>query len=146
MTPKFQSINSRRDAREFSFYFIYQQAFQEKKVIDSSFDRLDEFLSDLGIGKGAHYAFSKEIVSACAKNQDQIMKAVEAKLVGWRIDRIKKVDLALIMLGMTELKFITPPTPAAVVVDEYVEISKSYGDQDSPAFIHGILDKIHKDV
>jgi N utilization substance protein B len=53
------------------------------------------------------------------------------------------VDKSILRLGAYEL-FHEPATPAAVVIDEAVEMAKRFGEADSPAFVNGVLDAIRR--
>ncbi len=59
----------------------------------------------------------------------------------WSIDKINKIDLAILRLATYELLF-DKTIPAKVVVDEAVELAKEYGSESSPSFINGALGKI----
>ena len=61
----------------------------------------------------------------------------------WRLDRIAPVDRTILRLGAYEL-LAEPGTPAAVVLDEAVELAKRFGEADSPAFVNGVLDAIRR--
>jgi N utilization substance protein B len=63
----------------------------------------------------------------------------------WRLDRIAPVDRTILRLGAYELARETD-TPAAVVLDEAVELAKRFGEEGSPAFVNGVLDAIRKRV
>lgn len=62
----------------------------------------------------------------------------------WPIDKINKIDLAILRLATYEL-LINPTAPPKVVVDEAVELAKTYGSDSSPSFINGALGKIITD-
>lgn len=59
------------------------------------------------------------------------------------VEKINKIDLAILRLAVYEL-YITKETPPKVVVDEAVELAKEYGGTTSPAFINGALGKLVK--
>jgi N utilization substance protein B len=73
--------------------------------------------------------------------------AIDARLTeaaeNWRLARMAAVDRNVLRLGAFELLFRTE-TPAAVVINEAVELARRYGTKDSPAFVNGVLDRIHK--
>ena len=58
----------------------------------------------------------------------------------WELDRIAKMDMLLLKMGLTELQ-IFPSIPTKVTLNEYIEISKFYSTPKSNLFINGILDK-----
>lgn len=59
----------------------------------------------------------------------------------WPIDKINKIDLAILRLAVFEL-MIKRQAPPKVVVDEAVELAKEYGASSSAAFINGALGKL----
>lgn len=62
----------------------------------------------------------------------------------WQLDRIGRVDLSILRLGVYELLFARPPLPPAVVIDEAVEIAKEFGGNVSYKFINGVIDAIRR--
>ena len=60
----------------------------------------------------------------------------------WDINRISKVNLALLKLGIYEMLY--SKLPYKVVVNEVVELAKKYGEDSSPSFVNGILANIIK--
>jgi transcription antitermination protein NusB len=83
----------------------------------------------LACGAQAHHQEVDEVITAAARN--------------WRFDRIASVDKNILRLGAYEL-MLEPDTPAAVVIDEAVEMAKRFGEADSPAFVNGVLDAIRR--
>jgi len=83
----------------------------------------------LAAGTQAHLQALDEAITAAARN--------------WRFDRIASVDKSILRLGAYEL-FNEPQTPAAVVIDEAIEMAKRFGEADSPAFVNGVLDAIRR--
>jgi N utilization substance protein B len=61
----------------------------------------------------------------------------------WRVARMAVVDRNILRLGCFELLHGTA-APARVVLDEAIELARRFGSADSPAFVNGILDRIHK--
>ena len=57
---------------------------------------------------------------------------------GWRIDRMSRTDLAILRLSTYELLY-DPDIPEGVAINEAVELAKTYGGEDSPSFINGVL-------
>lgn len=72
------------------------------------------------------------------KNLDtQIQKAAPT----WPIDRLNKIDLAILRLAVYELN--VGKTPPKVVIDEAVELAKEYGSESSSSFVNGVLGTIY---
>jgi len=63
----------------------------------------------------------------------------------WSIDKIAKIDLAILRLAIYEITE-TKETPVKVVIDEAIELAKSFGNSNSPKFINGVLGTIIQKV
>lgn len=61
----------------------------------------------------------------------------------WRIERIGVVDRNILRLAVAELLH-DPDMPAAVVIDEAVEIARTYGESESSNFVNGILEGVRR--
>lgn len=83
------------------------------------------------------YHTSKKVV----KNIKKIDNLIEKAAPTWSIQKINKIDLAILRLATYEL-LLDKTIPAKVVVDEAVELAKEYGSDSSPGFINGALGKI----
>jgi N utilization substance protein B len=75
----------------------------------------------------------------------RIDEAIAGAALHWRFDRIAAVDRNILRVGVYEL-LCEPATPAAVILDEAVEMAKRFGEADSPAFVNGVLDAIRRRV
>jgi len=75
----------------------------------------------------------------------ELDEAIATAATNWRLDRIATVDRTILRLGAYEL-VAEGETPPAVILDEAVELAKRFGEADSPAFVNGVLDAIHRRV
>jgi transcription antitermination protein NusB len=81
-----------------------------------------------------------------AQRQVDAIDAVIAKAVThWRIDRLAVVDKSILRIATYEL-MSERQTPAAVVLDEAVDVAKRFGEADSAAFVNGVLDGVCRAV
>jgi N utilization substance protein B len=62
----------------------------------------------------------------------------------WRLHRMAAVDRNVLRLGTAELLAPTEDAPAAVVINEAIELARRYGSKDSPGFVNGVLDRINQ--
>ena len=90
-------------------------------------------------------AYADAIVRGVADNVEGIDKRVTAASQNWRLERMSRVDRNLLRLGTWELMFRTD-VPRAVILDEAVELAKSFGTDESSGFVNGVLDRIASDV
>ena len=63
----------------------------------------------------------------------------------WKIERLSPVDRNLMRLAIYELR-CCPDVPPRVVLNEYIEIAKKYGETRSSSLINGVLDRIYKQL
>ncbi len=72
---------------------------------------------------------------------EEIDKNIKLAAPSWPIEKINKVDLAILRLAIYEL-ILETKNPPKVVIDEAVELAKQYGSESSPSFINGALGKV----
>lgn len=126
----------RTEARELAFKLIFERLFVKENY---TFD--EEFFAVLK--KEEDKIFAKDLIINFEQNRIAIEEQVKSKLVGYSLDRVYKVDLALIYLAITEINFIK--TPFQIVINEVVELSKQFSTEKSSRFINGVLSSIVKD-
>jgi transcription antitermination protein NusB len=89
--------------------------------------------------------FHKQIVNndtkAVLRKKDFIDKKIEAAAPEFTIDKINKVDLAILRLAVYEL-LVEKTQPTKVIIDEAIELAKEYGGDSSPSFVNGALGNI----
>ena len=77
-------------------------------------------------------------------NLEEIDKLIEANLRGWSKSRISKVALAVLRLGVYELKIAEKPAPVGVIISEAVNICKDYGSDEDKSFVNGVLGSVSR--
>lgn len=91
----------------------------------------------------------KEYIENCLhgveQNIKQIDRYIEKYLKGWRINRVAKVDLAILRLAVYEM-LKRNDVPAVVAVNEAIELAKRFGGDESSAFINGVLGNLIKEI
>lgn len=124
---------SRKNARELVVKFLFQMEAREDdyKVL------VEDFLEDNHM-KAEDERFFMENVEGTVKNLKEIDSLIQSKLVKWTINRIPKVDLAVLRNAIYELIYRTD-IPVSVSINEAVDIAKKYGDDESGVFVNGIL-------
>ena len=121
----------RTTARELAFKTIYSKFFNAEEN-----DDLDSADSD-GL------EFTSKILKSFAENYDEINNIISTNLKGYTVERLFKIDLAIITLAVIELKYIKE-NPKEVIINEAVELAKKYSTEKSPRFINGVLADIVK--
>ena len=72
---------------------------------------------------------------------DELDEIISEVSVGWKLERMSKIDLTILRLAVYEIK-MDEEIPDKVAINETIEIAKKYGGDNSPSFINGILAKI----
>ena len=90
-------------------------------------------------------AFSEALVCGVEGRREELDGWISDAAEHWRLERMATVDRNVLRLALYEMVSVDAP-PAAVVMDEAIEIAKKFGGAESGAFINGILDAIRKRV
>lgn len=85
--------------------------------------------------------FVNEAIDNIVKYQNDINTVANKYLIDWEIDRLSKMDKAIISLAIYELMYTD--TPCVVVINEAVELSKKYSDTNVTSMINASLDKLY---
>lgn len=128
----------RREIREHIFKLLFFVEFHETdempEQVQLYFDGMSEVAEKDHVYIEEKYANIKEKM---AKIDEDINNAAK----GWKTARMGKVDLSILRLAVYELQY-DEDIPTGVAINEAVELAKSFGGDDSPAFINGILAKL----
>jgi len=129
-------MGSRRKSREMALQFLYlvdagkMTGEDAKKSLlgDGSMpEKIREFAEQLALGTLSHAEQLDAMITKYAEN--------------WEIKRMTAVDRNIMRLAAYELVY-EPETPVSVIIDEAVEIAKTFSTEESGKFVNGILDKI----
>ena len=123
-------------ARELAFQLIFERLFVKTEY---AFD--EEFFASLN--KDDEKEFSKSILEKFDKNREELSSLISSHLIGYEIDRVYKIDLALMYEALTEIFYLS--TPPQVAINEILELAKKYSTEKSSKFINGVLSSILKD-
>ena len=129
---------SRTQAREKAYEIIFMIELCDS--IDCELDILSEELKD----HKKHMKYVSSVVKAVSDNLEEIDGIISENLdKSWSINRLSKMSIAVLRLAVAEIKYLGD-IPAAVSINEAVELSKKYGDEGEPSFVNGILSKLVK--
>ena len=128
-------MKNRSELREVIMKVIYQiDMFNEAKVDYDLNDLIKEQLE-------VENSFVNDSINGILANRDKITELANKYLNEWSLDRLNKVDQAIISLGIYELMYTD--TPSVVSINEAIELSKKYSDEKVTKMINGVLDKIY---
>lgn len=133
-------MGRRTKARECAFQMLYQW--------DMTRVAMDEVVQSYWRVRSTT-DLTRSLAERLARGAQADVKRIDAEIAlasrNWRLDRIAAVDRNILRLGAFEL-IHDPDTPAAVVIDEAVEMARRFGEVDSTAFVNGVLDAIKRRV
>lgn len=123
--------------RELAFCYIYSQEIQKQ----NSKAQVKIFLDSLEIENNRDREYVKDSAQTIKEHNEEISKLIGENLkTGWTIDRISTVDLSLLKLAIYEINYLK--TPYKIIINEIVNMAKKYGEENSGAFVNGVLASI----
>ena len=84
--------------------------------------------------------FGWSLISGVIASRDELDEVICRTATNWRLDRMAPTDRNVLRMGLYEMTHMG--TPAAVVIDESIEIAREFGTENSSSFVNGILDKL----
>lgn len=138
---------TRRQIREYATQALHTSIFQS----DLSAEILIQQLPINHIEQEKELAFEDypeylvTLVSGVMKHQEEIDQLIQQHLKNWKIDRLSRLDLTILRLAVYELMY-HPEIPEKVVINEALELAKTYSDDTSRKFINGVLSSIVRSV
>ena len=129
---------TRRELRDNTFKMLFHKEFHEYSELEEQYRLYVEGISIMN-EEDTEYIQGRvfDIISKIKEIDAAINEASE----DWSTDRMGKVDLTILRLAFYEMKF-DDDIPLKVAINEAVELAKTYGGDDSPAFINGVLGKL----
>ena len=133
---------NRRKSREIAMKLLFEMSINKeeyKEIIENFKEHTDVDLKDLDM------VYIDRVLDGIGKNKEIIDKRIENYLINWKLDRISKIDLAILRISTYEILY-EQDIPDVVSVNEGIELAKKYSDEKSSTFINGVLGKlINKD-
>lgn len=130
----------RTEAREQAFRLLYSLQLMDEKNIE---EQLEIFIQENEIKDKDGIDYIKDVIVGTNKYNEEIEKSISENIkADWDINRISKIDLTSLKLGIYEI--IYSKLPYKVVINEVVELAKKYGDDNSKSFVNGVLASIVK--
>lgn len=126
---------NRTAIREKAFKLIYSLEIQKYNSLQ---EQIDLYFESEDIVNLEAKEYIQDAVLGIEENKKEIVELIEKNLKAeWKIERISKIDLAILKLAIYEIKY--KDIPFKVVINEAVELAKKYGEDTSKNFVNGIL-------
>ncbi len=133
-------MGSRRTARERALQALYQLDMagggQPAEALEAAWSAADGNGRDEGTSR-----FALELVEGVRAHLEEIDRLIEQHSHNWRVDRMSRIDRNVLRLGIYELKY-RDDIPRKVTLNEAVELGKTFGAEESAAFVNGLLDRV----
>jgi N utilization substance protein B len=139
---------SRRTARRHAFHLVFSLPFYSALSVEDLAEKKAYYYDGLEMDERPDATDNEYIdraVWGVFDNQREIDGVIENFLRDWTLDRIAKVDLAIMRLAVYEM-LREEDVPLAVATNEAVEIAKEYGTDDAPAFVNGVLASVAREL
>lgn len=143
-------------ARKYAFKFLYQKTLEDLKLsneVEDLENQMDEFEESYTAPDEEHAdnelgletkSFGRKLVLDTFAESNQTQKILGPCLEPRTLDKLDRLERTIIFLGATEMH--TKDTPTPVIINEYVEMAKEFGNQKSYTFVNGVLDKLAKAI
>lgn len=126
--------------REQVFKELFLIMFYKKDEIDGQCEIYKDNLSELSEADRDEIG---ERVKAVIPHIPELDAAIDSVSEGWKVKRMGKVELSILRLAAYEMKY-DDQVPVRVAINEAVELTKTYGGEESFAFVNAILGKLAK--
>jgi len=120
------------------------QAVYQWQMTGADTSAIERDLAEDGALKKADREFFKALLRGVAFGTEEL-DTLLAPVLDRKVEELDKVELALLRLGAYELKHRID-VPFRVVIDEYVELAKVYGAEESFKYVNGVLDRLAQDL
>lgn len=130
---------NRSQTRELAFKLLYQIEIQ-KEINDED---MQLFFENNNIVSEEAKKYIKDIVNGTSKNSEEILELIRNNLKkDWNLERISKVNLALLKLAIYEIQY--KEIPFKVAINEAVELAKKYASSNDASYINGVLGAVSR--
>ncbi len=124
---------NRHELREKCLVTIYQHCLLNKNISEVSIDVFGGSTNELN-------DFEKNLLNNVDKYKDKYVEYINEVLNEWSFERLGYVEQAILLLACAE--FEQKETEASIIIDEAINLSKDYCDDESYKLINGVLDKL----
>jgi len=139
--------STRHRSREAALQVLYAVDLDRQQTAETSErvrgeEAFERVVAHFELPEGAR-AFAKELVTGVCRSRQELDDRLTAHSENWRIARMAAVDRNVLRIGAYEI--LHGGTPAAIAIDEAVELARRFGGDRSPAFVNGILDSVARE-
>ena len=122
---------SRKSSRESAFKIVFTTLFknadecENDNLIEKNANiNIEEFSLENNLSSSEDFSFCNNLVIKTLENKKEIIELLENNVIGYNSDRVYKVDKAILMIAICELKYMEEEVSPAIIVNEAIELSK----------------------
>jgi len=128
---------NRRKSRELAMKLLFESSINKKQAEEI----IDDYKEQNEGYKGMDFDYIKNLLTGIQEKESLLNEKIEASLTNWKLNRISKINMAILKIAVFEIYFVED-IPDKVSVNEAIELAKVYSDEKSPAFINGAIGNI----
>jgi len=134
---------ARRRSREHALQILYLWDMRKQAVDESIETFYGTLFSEEGAVAPPRDAFLEALVRGTVEKVAEIDALISGHAEHWRLERMPAVDRNILRLAIYEMRHTE--TPAAVVIDEALELARRFSTEESVQFVNGVLDAVHRE-
>ena len=116
---------------------VEEKNLDKSAILQRNIDRYSEVVDDK--------VFIEELVEGVTVKQDELDAIIQPVAPDWPLSQIARIDKVILRMGVYEL-YYSPNVPKKVIINEAVELAKSFGADNSSKFINGVLGTVLKNL
>ena len=129
---------TRREIREYIFLMLFRKDFHEASELN---EQAELYIGDLKEPTEEEHNYLTNRLYSVVEKLDEIDTILSEAASGWKLNRMGKVDLTILRLAVYEMRY-DDDIPVKVAINEAIELAKTFGGDESPAFFNGVLAKL----
>ncbi|HJT87395.1 MAG TPA: transcription antitermination factor NusB [Bryobacteraceae bacterium] len=134
-------MSSRRRSRQRALQILFLLDARKQSVEDAINAFYDTLYSE---EHPEREPFVDELVRGTVQHLEEVDSRITRHAEHWRMDRMPAVDRNILRLAVYEMIFAG--TPAAVAIDEALELARKFSNEESVQFVNGVLDAVHREL
>lgn len=139
-----KALPSRHKSRHRAVQVLYQSDVRGGSVDDALKAFYESLYSEENAEQPAPDAFLEELVRGTKERTGEIDQLIQQHSDNWRLERMPAVERNVLRLAIFEL--MAAKTPAPVVIDEALDLSRRFAGDESVAFVNAVLDAVRKQL
>jgi transcription antitermination protein NusB len=132
---------SRRRSRQRALQILFSWDARRRPVDDALSDYYDALYSE---EQPQRDSFANELVRGTVEHLTEIDRRISRNAEHWRMERMPTVDRNILRLAVYEMEHTG--TPAAVSIDEALELARRFSNEESVQFVNGVLDAVRREL